>query len=514
MAAAVAAARERAKVTVLEAADVLGGTTVLSGGGIWVPANPWAAALGIEDSPELALEYLSNLQAGDVDESLREAYVRTAAKVIRGIEDVTAIRWQLQPGWPDYHAEYPGGLREGRTLEMAAAPVGRDAAEIVRRDPYSAPLMSMNEEADPPDADELARREREGILPRGRGMVAALHAALRELGGVVRTGMRATRLLTSGGAVTGVEAGGETFEGQVVLTTGGFERDPQLVRTFLRGPLAAPAGPPGNRGDGLRMGMSVNAALGNMSEAWWSPAIGVPGETIEGAPFYRMVFLDGGKPGGILVDAGGRRFANEATNYNDLGRALDDFDPAAFRFRRSPSWLIADASRRAFAPLGSALPGEPDPDWLVRADTLAGLATAIGLPGDVLEATVQRFNGYAAAGHDPEFGRGSFIFDQFSSRADFGRGMFVSSKANGLAPVREAPFYAMPILRGCLGTKGGLRIDADGRVLRADGSGIIPGLYAAGNTSASPFGWAYPGPGSTIGPALVFGTMAGAAAAA
>jgi succinate dehydrogenase/fumarate reductase flavoprotein subunit len=503
MAAGLSAALHGADVTVLEASGVLGGTTVLSGGAIWVPGNPWAAAKGIDDNPGAALRYVGELAVGDTNMELVEAYVTRAADVIRGLEDVTAVRWEMQPGWPDYHAELPGGIVEGRALEIGPTQVPLEAIAAVRVDPYGVPPMTVNEErSTPPDAAELQRRVREGIVARGRGLIAALYAAFLDAGGRVVLDARGTKLVTAGGAVTGVEAAGRVFEGQVVITTGGFERDLDLVSTFLRVPVEGPAGPPTVRGDGLRMGMAVGAALGNMSEAWWCAALSVPGETLDGAPFHRMLFLDAAKPGGIVVDAGGRRFADEASNYNDFGRALHEFDPARFAFTRSPSWLIADARRRADAPMGPVLPGDPEPDWLLRAPSLEDLAGRIGLPAAQLVETVERFNRHVEAGVDADYGRGSFVFDGFSAGT------------RELAPIGDGPYYALPIVAGCLGTKGGLRIDPHGRVLRADGSGPIAGLHAAGNAAASPFGWAYPGPGSTIGPALVFGTAAGATAAA
>jgi 3-oxosteroid 1-dehydrogenase len=249
------------------------------------------------------------------------------------------------------------------------------------------------------------------------------------------------------------------------------------------------------------MGMSVGAALGNMSEAWWCAALGVPGETLDGAPFYRMLFLDSAKLGGVVVDTNGRRFANEASNYNDFGRTLHDVDPATLTYSRVPAWLVFDARRRE-SPLGPLLPDDPNPSWLEVAPTLKELGHLLGLPPARLTETVERFNRDADEGVDRDYGRGSFVFDQFSAGTA------------ALGPVREPPFFAVRIMPGCLGTKGGLRIDRDGRVLRADCGGVIEGLYAAGNATASPFGMAYPGPGSTIGPALVFGSWAGAAAAA
>jgi succinate dehydrogenase/fumarate reductase flavoprotein subunit len=206
------------------------------------------------------------------------------------------------------------------------------------------------------------------------------------------------------------------------------------------------------------------------------------------------------------VDRAGRRFADEAQNYNDFGRSLHEFDAASFSFTRVPAWMIFDGAYRRRYSVGPIRRKAPDPDWLVSAPTAAALGAAIGVPAESLEATIERFNGHAAAGHDPDFGRGDYAFDRLmgDDRAEH----------PVLAPLAEAPFYALRLVPGCLGTKGGPRTDEHGRVLRADSGEPIGGLFAAGNVSANPFGYAYPGGGGTIGPALVFGFRAGEAAAA
>ena len=291
---------------------------------------------------------------------------------------------------PDYHAEFDGG-GDDRALEISPVQVPFDAIARVRPDPYGIGPLTVNEEraSDPPDFDELERREREGIVARGRGLVAALYDGLRELGGEIHTGVRASNLIVEGGAVVGVEAAGRRFDGEVILATGGFERAPDLVRTFLRGPMLAPAGPPSNQGDGLRMGMAVGAGLGNMSEAWWSPAMRVPGERLDGAPFFRMLFLDLGKPGGLVVDRTGAKIVNEAANYNDVGRAMHGFDAGRYSYPAAPSWLVFDSSRRASS-LGPLNPGDADPTWLASAGSLESLARNIGLSPARLCAFVER----------------------------------------------------------------------------------------------------------------------------
>jgi 3-oxosteroid 1-dehydrogenase len=504
MAAAAGAATAGADVTVIEAADQLGGTTATSGGGVWIPANPWAVEHGIEDSTDAALAYVTALQEADGDLNLATAYVQDAVRVARLIEHHSPLRWRLLPEHPDYHPELPGALPAGRSLEITPLQLDRELTQAVRPDPYGVALLSIDEQhsATRPDVDELTRREHAGVTARGRGMIAGLLATLRDHGVQVRTGQRGMQLVISGERVVGVRAGGEELTGDVVIATGGFEREPELVRAFLRGPMLAPAGPPTNRGDGLRMGMQAGAALATMSDAWWVAAMSIPGETIDGAPFFRMLFRESGRPGGIVVDTTGRRFANESVNYYALGRSLHERDPDVFAHARIPSWLIFDATRRRGAPIGPLGADDPDPPWLVKASTMEELAARSGLPAAILGATVERFNDGVADGEDSEFGRGSFAWDR------------VREPEGTLGPVSEAPFYALRLLPGCSGTKGGLATDEHGRVKRLGGDDTIPGLFAAGNASAYMAGTGYPGPGATIGPALVFGWRAGESAAA
>jgi len=506
MAAAAAAATGGAHVTVLESAHLLGGTTAWSGGGIWIPVNGKAENGTGSDSRDEALRYLRTVSIGDSDPDLLEAYVREGARVVSAIEVETPLRWHQIVGYPDYHAELDGGQLDGRSLEIDPVQVAPELLSRLLPNPYGKPPVTMNEDnAGFSDPAEIARRQRLGVIPRGRGLIGGLASCVLERGGEIRTGVRASRLLVSNQVVVGVEAGGARFEGQVVIATGGFERDAALVRSFLRGPMLAPGGVPNNVGDGLRMGMTAGAALANMSEAWWCPAMEVPGETAAGAPFYRMLFSERALPGLLVVDSRGRRFANEAANYNDFGRSLHEFDPARYEYPRVPSWIVFDALCRHQHQIGPLTGDEPDPPWLARANTIEDLAARIGVPPPTLYETVERFNRLATAGVDDDFGRGAYAWDRATARR--------AKAAATLRPLTEPAFYAVKVLPGCLGTKGGLKIDAGGRVVRADGSGVIPGLFAAGNAAANPFGHAYPGAGGTIGPALVFGWCAGETAA-
>jgi hypothetical protein len=224
----------------------------------------------------------------------------------------------------------------------------------------------------------------------------------------------------------------------------------------------------------------------------------VPGETIDGVAHYRPLHGERAQPGGIMVDTTGHRFVDEAQNYGDVGRAMRAAAGGA------PWWLVFDAGYRRRYPVGPAEPGGPDPEWLVRADDLETLAHMTGVEPGSLRDSVTRFNAGARRGEDPEFGRGSFPYDRWIGDP--------GAAHPTLAPLCEAPFYAVRVHLGCMGTKGGPRTDDRGRVVSSRGAAIL-GLYAAGNAAASPFGTATAAGGATLGPALVFGFRAGEAAA-
>jgi hypothetical protein len=480
LSAALAARLGGAEVTVYERADKVGGTTALSGGNGWFPANPFLE----DDTPELALRYLRAISLGDTDDALLEVFVREAATAVRFLQEHTPIEWQPIP-YADYHAHLEGGREQGgRTLEPQPILPSERVAGLLRDAPnVSAPITYAELAGGEIDRDALRDRMDQGIVTMGRGLLAGLLEACLEAGVTVRAGVR-VRTLPEADAV--------------ILATGGFERDPQLARAFLRGPLLAPVGAPTAEGDGLRMAMAAGAALGNMSEAWWCPAYQLPGETIDGAPMARLILTERARPGSLIVDGSGRRFIDEAQNYSDFGRTMLNFEATSFSFPHIPAWLIFDGGYRARYRLGPLGRRDPDPDWLARGESPAELAEKIGVPADALAATIARFNEGAARGEDPDFGRGSFPYDRFIGE---------------LGPLDGGPYFALELLPGALATKGGPKTDADGRVLAADG-GLVDGLYAAGNVAASLFGFAYPGAGGTLGPILTFGVRAGAAAAA
>jgi succinate dehydrogenase/fumarate reductase flavoprotein subunit len=252
------------------------------------------------------------------------------------------------------------------------------------------------------------------------------------------------------------------------------------------------------------MAAEVGAALGNMSEAWVYPGACVPGEEHEGQPVSRWVIAERSLPHSILVNRRGERFVNEGVNYNDISKALYHFDPQTYEFRNLPCWAIMDAQYRAKYPILTVMPGDPDPDWLDKADTIAGLAERIGVDANGLSATVQRWNTIARDGVDCDFHRGESYYERWLGDQD--------APHPNLGALEQPPFYALPIHAHSAGTKGGPRTNTDGQVLNVRGE-AIPGLYAAGNTMAGTSGPGYYGGGGTIGLAMTWGYICGIHAA-
>jgi 3-oxosteroid 1-dehydrogenase len=234
-----------------------------------------------------------------------------------------------------------------------------------------------------------------------------------------------------------------------------------------------------------------------MDDAWWGPTIPLPN-----GPWFCLA--ERNLPGSIIVNAAGKRYMNEALPYVEAVHEI--YGGEATGVTHVPSWMIIDQryrNRYLFAGLG---PRQPFPGhWyksgaIRKAATIAELAAEIDVPAEALTATVERFNRFAGTGVDEDFHRGESAYDKYYSDP--------TVKPNpSLHRIDHGPFYAVMIVPGDLGTKGGLVTDERGRVLRADGS-VVDGLYAAGNCSSAVMGNTYAGPGATIGPAMTFGYLA------
>ncbi|OBJ50107.1 FAD-dependent oxidoreductase [Mycobacterium sp. 1423905.2] len=509
--AALTAAVSGASVQVFERASTVGGTTAVSGGIVWIPAHDRSAERDLTVAD--ALRYLRAQSFGSMDDELVETFVRTGPVMLDFVETHSGLRFEIADGFPDYQPELPGGQPAGgRSLSAAPFDLSQLGDWATRITSFPADWSNVGF-----DAETRARLHADAarageLCVAGTALIAGLLKGLLDVGVTPRTGARATELIVEDGHVTGVRVTGAGSDQNVrarrgvILATGGFEWEPALVRAFLRGPMHGAVSPPNNTGDGLRMAMAHGADLANMGEAWWVPIVQIPDDTIEGKQRSRSVRLERTRPRSIMVNRAGRRFVNEACDYNSMAGAFHYLDPRG-GYVNDSGWIVFDSIHfQRYGFLGVS-PGEPVPAWFCESADLAELAAKTGIDADGLARTIEQWNRNVAAGTDPEFGRGSSAYDGYWGDD---RASTVAGKT--LGPIDTAPFYAVPVRVGAMGTKGGPRTDHDGRVLHVRGE-PIPGLFAAGNAMAGVTGRAYGGAGGTIGPAMVFGYRAGYAAA-
>jgi 3-oxosteroid 1-dehydrogenase len=522
-------------VKVVEKTALVGGTSSVSGGGVWVPNNHRAREAGIEDNRDDALRYMRAVSGGAAEEELLEVLVDRGPEMIRFLEDQFGFAFEPYPAVGptlDYRFHLPGARHGGRPLDGGRFQLaalgdwatrlrsGTTAGWVVRKSTYYAERLYLRgsiadlagrDDADPPEA---------GFVGGGAALVARLLKACLDRGVEIVCSTAATELVVVDGRVAGAWVDGPNGRRSirankgVVLASGGYEWNEQLKRQFLSRPLTHPASPADvSQGDGLLLGLSVGAQLATMGDAWWTPTVevGPAGSGINGAPMTMMSRAERGLPHTIVVNGRGERFANEALNYYDFPAKLGTNVDTEAGAENLPAFLILDHQYRSRYPLlqtKSDGVAEATPYWLHVADTLEALAEKIGLPAERLAATVERFNGFARAGVDEDFHRGESEWDREWGDPDHGPNVC-------LGTIEEPPFYAVELHAGALGTKGGLRIDADGRVRSAaDGGAPIPGLYAAGNVAAGAVPWGYTGAGATLGPACTFAYVAARAMAA
>ncbi|MDP9117645.1 MAG: 3-oxosteroid 1-dehydrogenase [Actinomycetota bacterium] len=536
MTAALTAADRGLSTVVIEKAAHFGGSTARSGGGVWIPNNEVLRRDGVADTPEAARDYLRAI-VGDVVPAERiDAFLERGPEALSFLLAHSPLRMQWVPGYSDYYPEAPGGRVGGRSIEPSPFNGKRLGAELANLEPDygKAPLNVSVTQADYRWLNLIVRHPRgplrvlrvgvrwlwamltgKRLLVRGQAMAAGMRAGLESAGVPVFLDTPMLDLLVEsdrvngGERVTGVVVAHDgvrhTIRARmgVVLGSGGFEHNAQMRAQYQRAPIGTEwtVGAKANTGDGILAGAKAGAVLELMDDAWWGPSI-----PLSGGPWFCLA--ERTLPGGIMVNERGERFMNEALPYVEAVHRMygGEFGRGDGPAQNMPSWMIIDQryrNRYVFAGLTprQAFPGR----WykagaLVKADTIAALAQQMGVPSDALVATVDRFNGFARAGTDKDFGRGESGYDRYYSDPRV--------KPNpSLAPIECGPYYAVTMVPGDLGTKGGLRTDVHGRVLRADDS-VVEGLYAAGNVSAPVMGHTYAGPGATIGPAITFGYLA------
>jgi 3-oxosteroid 1-dehydrogenase len=526
MTAALTAARQGLSVVVVEKTGRFGGSTARSGGGVWVPNNSVLKRAGVKDSPEQASAYLAHVAGPEVGKERQAALLEHGPAMLDLVRSSTPVEFAWVPGYSDYYPEASGGLASGRSVEPRLLDGRVLGAELARLNPPYLPapagvaitqsdyrwlsLGTSHPRSVLRAAKVAARTARTRALRRqtlslGQALAAGLRSGLLSQGVPVWYDTPLTGLLVEDGTVTGVQVVREgapaTIRSRrgVLIATGGFERNAAMRAQYQRQPVGTEwtVGSPGNTGDGIIAGQDAGAGLDLMDDAWWGPSV-----PLTGGPYFCLA--ERSLPGCIMVNAAGQRFVNEASPYVDAVHAM--YEGHTEDSPHIPAWLITDQRYRNRYVFAGLPPRRPLPRrWyaagtVFKAGTLAELAAAIAVSAAGLAKTVQRFNGFAAAGKDEDFGRGDSAYDRYYGDP--------RRRPNpNLAPISQPPFYAIKIVPGDLGTKGGLRTDERARVLRPDGTPIA-GLYAAGNASAAVMGRSYAGAGATIGPAMTFGYIA------
>jgi 3-oxosteroid 1-dehydrogenase len=339
----------------------------------------------------------------------------------------------------------------------------------------------------------------------GNAIAIGLRKGLLDAGVPVLYDTELTGLLIEDGRVVGVRAQQSASEvvfrarRGVILGSGGFEKNLEMREKYQPQPTSVDwtTGSQFNTGGGVLAGIAAGAQTDLMDDAWWGPTIPLPS-----GPWFCLA--ERNLPGSIIVNGAGERFMNEALPYVEAVHAI--YRGEATGVSHVPAWMIVDQRYRNRYLFAGLTPRQPFPGrWyefgaVKKAATLEALAEQIDVPADALAVTVERFNGFARSGVDEDFHRGESAYDKYYSDPTV-------TPNPSLHVIDHAPYYAVKIVPGDLGTKGGLVTDEKARVLRPDGS-VIDGLYAAGNCSSAVMGHTYAGPGATIGPALTFGYVA------
>lgn len=531
MTAAIVAAREGLRVGLFEKASTLGGTTATSGGAIWIPGNRLAREAGSTDSVDEARRYLAAQLGTHLRPDLVDAFLASGAEAVDYLAQHTDVVFDLMAA-PDYVSGDPGAAASGRCLvprPFDGAVLGEDFARVrpprpafmilgglmVGRKEIPMLLRPFSSWSGLRHVSRLLARHVRDRLRHARGtrllignaLVARGLATARRLGVHIETCAALVDLVTERGRVVGATvrtaAGLRSVRARrgVVLATGGFPHAAALRAELAPGfPHTHSLAAEENVGDALvaarRIGGAVESSL--MSPGFWTPA-SVGRDAAGRDVLYPYGHLDRGKPGAIIVDRTGHRFVNESDSYHHVVLAM--FARGAVP-PHGGAFIVCDRDFIARYGLGLVKPA-PFPHrahlrsgYLQRAGTIEALARQIGVDPAGLAQEVARHNGFARAGRDDDFHKGDTAFNRYNGD-DRGQ------PNPCLLPIERAPYYAIAIVPCTLGTAAGLRTDADARV--TDAAGVpIPGLYAVGNDMASVMRGAYPGPGITIGPGIVF----------
>jgi 3-oxosteroid 1-dehydrogenase len=535
--AALRAAELGLSVLIVEKAHKYGGTSAVSGGVLWVPNHQLT---NNDDSREQTMKYLNSIIKSSIQRDRLDAFLNEAPEMVKFLKGLGVPL--MQAAWPDYYPDAPAARADrsiicdtfdGRELGDKFTLMREQYPRFKLLNRYSMDLVqffaiSMRGKGWVTtflkmlwtywtDSSTRGLTKRDRRFTQGAALMGSIYKRVFDRKVEVRLETKLAELIVTDRTVTGVKVShfGRVYDIQanhgVVLAAGGFEWNQELRDRFFQVPgLTRHSSTPedANRGETLLAGLKLGAATEHTEAAWWIPTMHLPMQSASNFEEIHQAAFDVGRPHSVCVNRSGARFVDEACGYDEFGKAMvaDQLKTGA----NMPCWLVFDATFRQKFTAGGLMPTILMPDskvpvdwwdhYVFRADTIEGLAAKIHVPVDALKKTVANMNQYAKTGVDPEFGRGSNPYDQMFGDATI--------KPNPcLGPIGAAPYYAVAINCGDIGTKGGLKADARARVL--DGSGRpIPNLYAAGNNSGSPFGNCYPGAGGTIGPAMAFGYIA------
>ena len=531
-----------AKTLVIEKSSQFGGTSATSGGGVWIPNNRYAMAENVDDSDQDARNYINSVSPeGMIKDELIETYISEGPRMIDYLHENSQVKYRNLAHYPDYFPDNTGGKEGNRSMEpepIFGTKLGDDLGKLREQHPQTAFTMGpINMNFTQVEGQlllgalpgwkmqfaklftkyilDFAMRLKWGWKDRrltmGNAGIARLILSLKDRKVDLWTLTAMTDLVDENGKVIGIKATKDgssinikAYKG-VILAAGGFERDQDLRDKYLPKPSIAEwsAANIHNTGDALKAALKLGADTHQMDTGWWSTTMKVPGQE---KGWLSMV--DKSMPGNYTVNKNGERFSNESQNYvsfvNDMFAKFDEGNPCA------PCYMIFDSNFRKNRPCGPLLQGSMQPDsavpkewwtpsFLSKGETLEELAEIAGIDPDGLRATQAKVNGYAVTGKDLELQRGDSAYDRY-----YGDPSVTPNPC--LAPLKEGPFYCMVLYPGEMGTAGGLVIDTHARVLKQDGQPIA-GLYACGNVTTALLP-TYPGPGSTLGPAMTFGYLA------
>ena len=538
MTAALAADASGLDTLIVEKSPHFGGSTALSGGGIWVPGAPSQRKAGYVPDPDAVFEYLKQITGGMVSDARLRQYVEAAPEMTEFLQNLSPwLEFVWKPGYADYYPELPGGSELGSTINVPAIDLRKLGDEeqnllhplaLAPKGIWFAPKdlrlfyqVRQNWRGKAVLVKLIWRMFRARVFGDrmaaiGQSLAARLRLALKQQGIPLWLSSPMTELVTDvDGTVTGAVVEQEGRQRRiharrgVILASGGFDHDMSWRRQHL--PVLEKDwsfGNPAAMGDGIRAGEKVGGSTDLLDEAWWFPAICWPDGRLQFMLNERMM------PSQFVVNGDGKRFINEAAPYMDFAHALIEGQRSGVE--HIPCWLVTDIRsfhryvvaghlpipKVPFAPVptGRKVPKAwLDSGVVKEANSLEELAAKIEVPAANLRATAERFNALARSGHDDDFNRGDSAYDNY-----YGDPTLPNPN---LYPLGKPPYYAFQIILGDLGTSGGLRTDEFARVLRDDDS-VVKGLYAVGNTSAAVMGRSYAGAGATIGPAMTFGYVA------